>query len=90
MSTWADAANATSEVLAGTFLLFFGVTPEPIKETNHGITGALIGIGAGALLSYAIDAGKERTLYERETGMSFVVRPIVSNAGKGVGVQVRW
>jgi hypothetical protein len=91
VGTLADAASAAGDVFGGTFVLLLGGTPEPIKETNHGITGALIGIGAGALFGYAIDAGKERTLYEREgAGMSVAVRPIVSAAGKGVGLRIRW
>jgi hypothetical protein len=87
----ADAANAAGDLFGSTFVLLLGGTPPPINETNHAITGAIAGLAAGALFGYAIDAGKERTLYEREAaGLSVAVRPIVSIAGKGIGVQVRW
>lgn len=59
--------------------------------TDYTLIGTLAGAGLGALVGYALDAGKEKTVYERGTvGMSVAVRPIVSNAGKGVGVSVRW
>jgi hypothetical protein len=48
-------------------------------------------VAIGALLGYVIDVGKVRTLYDREAGgLSVAVRPIVSKAGKGVGINVRW
>jgi len=48
-------------------------------------------IAIGALLGYAIDKGNAKTVYERGSGgMTIAVSAIVSNAGKGVGVRVRW
>ena len=86
----ADAGNAATDVVGGFVLVLLGAEPPPVKQTNHYVTGAVVGVAVGALLGYAIDAGKEKTLYEREATMSVAVRPIVSAAGKGVGVSVRW
>ena len=88
---WADAGNAVEGLFGGSLVLLLGGEPEPIKEPKHYLTGALVGVGVGALLGYAMDAGKEKTVYERGTlGVSVAVSPIVSAAGNGVGVQVRW
>lgn len=55
----------------------------------------MLGIGAGLLSGIGIGAGVDAlrltTIYQRpERGVSIGVRPIVSAAGKGVGVQLRW
>lgn len=88
---FADAGNVGRGFFGGSIVVLLGGEPEPIKEPHHYLTGAVAGVAVGALLGYAIDAGKEKTIYERSTvGMSVAVRPIVSNVGKGVGVSVRW
>lgn len=87
----ADAGNAVGDIFGGSLVLLLGGEPEPIKGTNHAMTGAVAGVAIGALVGYALDADRMKTLYEREAiGMTVGVRPIVSAAGKGVGVQVRW
>lgn len=87
----ADAGNAAGQVFGSAFVILLGGEPEPVRQTNHYLTGAVAGVALGALLGYALDAGREKTLYERQTpGTSVHVRPIVSAAGKGVGVSVRW
>lgn len=55
------------------------------------LAGVGIGLASGAAIGAGLDALSEKTIYERrETPMVVAVRPIVSAAGKGVGVQVRW
>jgi hypothetical protein len=47
--------------------------------------------GLGALIGAGLDAVKTKTIYDRKTARpSVALRPIVSAAGKGLGVQVRW
>lgn len=91
VGSFADASNAVGDVFGSFFVVLLGGEPPPVKNTHHNLTGAVAGIAVGGLLGYALDAGKERTIFERGTlGMSVAVRPIVSAEGKGVGVQVRW
>jgi hypothetical protein len=53
--------------------------------------GTMIGLASGAAIGAALDASHQKTIYERrDTKMVVAVRPIVSAAGKGLGVQVRW
>ena len=86
-----DGMQATGEVFGSFFLALLGGEPEPIPPTHHYLTGAIAGVAIGALVGYAMDAGNEKIIFERgKNGTSVGVRPIVSNAGKGVGVQVRW
>ena len=87
----ADAGNAVGGVFGNGFVVLLGGEPQPVPQTHNYLTGAVVGVAVGALLGYAMDAGKEKTIYERATpGKSVAVRPIVSAAGKGVGVSVRW
>jgi len=86
----ADAADAAGQVAGGGIGLLFGVEPKPIKSAGHAGSGAITGIIAGALFGAMIDAGKEKTVFEREAHMSVAVHPIVSNAGSGLGLSVRW
>jgi hypothetical protein len=89
--SFADAGNTVGQVFGGAFTLLLGGEPEPVRQTNHYLTGAVAGVAVGALLGYVLDADREKTIYERQTqGTSVHVRPIVSAAGKGVGVSVRW
>ena len=71
--------------------LVSGVITGESAGTNYTLVGTLVGVSVGALVGYALDAGKEKTIYERGTaGMSVAVQPIVSAAGKGVGLTLRW
>ena len=86
-----DASSALTNGFGNSLVLLLGGQPEPIKQSNHALTGAIAGVAVGSLLGYALDSAKMKTLYEREDGgLAVAVRPIVSAAGKGVGVSVRW
>ena len=81
---WGLLGDATTDLVSGVF------TGKP-AGTNYTLLGTFVGASAGALLGFALDAGKEGTIYQRDSpGTSVAVRPIVSDAGKGLGVQVRW
>jgi hypothetical protein len=91
VGSFVDAGNAAGEAVGSFFVILLGGEPPPIHHTSNYLTGAVVGVAAGGLLGYALDAGHEKTIFERETtGMSVAVRPIVSNAGKGVGINIRW
>ena len=91
VGSFVDAGNAAGEIYGSFFVVLLGGEPEPVRPTHHYLTGAVAGVAIGALVGYALDAGNEMTIFERgKGGTSVAVRPIVSNAGKGVGVQVRW
>ena len=91
VGSFADAGNAAGQVFGGAFILLLGGEPQPVKQTNHHLTGAVAGVALGALLGYALDAGNEKTIFQRGTlGMKVAVRPIFTAEGKGVGVQVSW
>jgi len=67
------------------------IAPAKGDDSNHALTFAVGGAAAGALLGYALDSAKMKTIYRREHGgVSVGVRPIVSAVGKGAGVSVRW
>ena len=81
---WGALGDGVSDLASG---IFTGKS----AGTNYTLIGSLAGVGLGAVLGYALDAGKEKTIYDRKSlGMSVQVRPIVSAAGKGLGVSVRW
>ncbi len=91
IGTIADAGDAVGQVFGSSLVILLGGQVEPIRPSNHYVTGALVGVAAGALLGYALDSGKVKTLYEREDGgLSVAVRPMLSETGNGVGVRVRW
>ena len=55
------------------------------------LAGAGIGLAAGAALGAWFDLGRNKSLYERsDRGVSVGLRPIASDAGKGIGVRLRW
>ena len=55
------------------------------------VLGVGAGVVSGAILGSVVDAMRTKTVYRRAgAGPSINVSPIVSNAGKGAGVQVRW
>jgi hypothetical protein len=55
------------------------------------LAGTAVGLAAGAAIGAGFDAAHQKTIYKRrDAGVSVGLRPIVSSAGKGVGVQVRW
>ena len=83
-AVWGLLGDATSDLASG---IFTGKS----AGTNYTLIGTLAGASVGALLGYALDSSKVATIYQRDTaGTSVAVRPIVSDAGKGVGVSVRW
>jgi hypothetical protein len=83
-ATWGLLGDTGNDFLSG-------VITGKSSDTNYTLIGTVAGVTLGAFVGYALDAGKEKTIYERGTvGMSVAVRPIVSAAGKGVGVSVRW
>lgn len=58
---------------------------------SYFLAGAGIGLASGAAIGAGLDALRLKTIYERQNSdMSVDLRPILSNARKGVGVQVRW
>ena len=60
-------------------------------DSSHVLMFAAGGAAVGALLGWAIDAGKMQTIYKREnSGVSVGVHPIASPAGKGIGLSLRW
>lgn len=63
---------------------------EKPDQTDYLLKGAGAGLAIGAVLGGVIDAIRMETVYERHAGMSVSVRPIVSAAGKGVGVRLQW
>ena len=91
VGAYADAASVGADILGQSLGVLFGVEPEPVKQTNHFATGTVVGAVLGAALGYAIDSGKAKTVYQRDdTGMTVALRPILSNAGRGLGLRVTW
>lgn len=84
-----------ASVIAESFDSAWGNSAYFVHRNSSGDAGVLalagIGLVSGAVIGAGLDALRQKTLYERrETPMVVAVRPIVSAAGKGVGVSVRW
>jgi hypothetical protein len=55
------------------------------------LIGAAAGATVGGLLGQVIDGARVKTIYTRPAaGITFHAGPILSNAGRGVGVRVTW
>lgn len=93
-SPWDGAVK--SSLMSGLLGMAAGVLAssasfEKPDQTDYLLKGAGAGLVIGAVFGGVFDALRAETVYERrDGGMSVSVRPIVSAAGKGVGVRVRW
>ncbi len=69
----------------------FGGPYRANKSGSEAIVPMAAIVGAGGLIGGLIDSLRLTTIYQRESdGMAVSVRPLVSDAGKGLGIRLRW
>lgn len=84
------AADATGDVFAFGVSQLLGGAEVHRSGGSGALVGGFVGVGLGAVIGAGLDAMKLKTVYEVDARITVDMRPIVSNAGKGLGITVRW